>query len=63
METETYEIMGQNFEWDRSKNISNIEKHGITFKVATEAFFDPYAEVYEDNTHSQHEESLYGGID
>ena len=56
VETETYEIRGQKFEWDRSKNISNIEKHGITFKVAVEAFFDFHAEVYEDGSHSQDEE-------
>ena len=56
MATVTYEIGGQKFEWDRDKNISNIEKHGITFKVATETFFDPHAEVYEDDAHSQYEE-------
>ena len=56
MATETYEIRGQKFEWDRSKNISNIEKHGITFKVAAETFFDPHATVYEDEAHSQDEE-------
>ena len=56
MATVIYEIRGQKFEWDRSKNISNIEKHGITFKVAAETFFDPHAELYEDESHSQDEE-------
>ena len=56
MPTETYEIRGQKFEWDRGKNLSNIEKHGITFKMATTAFFDPNAETYEDEGHSQDEE-------
>jgi len=56
MTTETYEIRGQKFEWDRHKNLANIEKHGITFKVAAETFFDPYAEIYEDEMHSQDEE-------
>ena len=54
--TDTYEIRGQKFEWDRNKNLSNIEKHGITFKVATQTFFDPRAEIYDDETHSQDEE-------
>jgi uncharacterized DUF497 family protein len=53
---ETYILRGQKFEWDRGKNLSNIEKHGITFKVAAETFFDPNAEVYDDETHSQDEE-------
>jgi len=56
MSTETYEIRGQKFEWDRGKNLANIEKHGITFKIAAIAFFDPHAEIYEDEEHSQDEE-------
>jgi len=56
MPTEMYEIKGQKFEWNRGKNLSNIEKHGITFKMAATAFFDPNATVYEDGIHSQYEE-------
>jgi len=56
MPTERYELEGHIFEWDRSKNLSNIEKHGITFKVAAKTFFDPHAEMYEDEDHSQNEE-------
>ena len=56
METETYKLRGQMFEWDRNKNLSNIEKHGITFKVAAESFFDPCAEIYDDEAHSKNEE-------
>jgi len=56
MPTETYEIRGQKFEWDRGKNLLNIEKHGITFKIAATTFFDPHAETYEDEGHSQDEE-------
>ena len=29
-----------NFEYDEAKNISNIEKHGISFKNAARVFFD-----------------------
>jgi len=54
--TESYVIRGQKFEWDRGKSLSNIEKHGITFKTAATAFFDPHAEMYEDEDHSQDEE-------
>ena len=56
MSTEIYIIRGQKFEWDRKKNLSNIEKHGITFKIAAEAFFDPFAGMYDDEIHSQSEE-------
>ena len=56
MDTETYELEGQTFEWDRNKNLSNAKKHGITFKVAARAFFDPYAETYDDIEHSQDED-------
>jgi uncharacterized protein len=30
-----------NFEWDENKRQANIEKHGIDFLTATEAFGDP----------------------
>ena len=56
MHTETYELRGQIFEWDRDKHLANIKKHGITFKIAAKAFFDPNAEEYEDEAHSQDEE-------
>ena len=55
MQTEIYELRGQIFEWDRGKHLSNIRKHGITFKTAAKAFFDPNAEVYDDEKHSQDE--------
>lgn len=56
MPTESYEFRGQSFEWDRDKNLRNIEKHGITFKMAALAFFDPNAEAYEDEGHSHDED-------
>lgn len=30
------------FEWDRRKSDQNYRKHGITFELACEAFFDPF---------------------
>jgi uncharacterized DUF497 family protein len=30
------------FEWDSQKAAMNIRKHGITFELACEAFFDPF---------------------
>ena len=64
MPNESYEFHGQKFKWDRDKNLSNIEKHGISFKNAAWAFFDPYAATYDDERHSQDEERfLIIGLD
>ena len=56
MPTESYSISDQLFIWDRAKNLANIEKHGISFKMAAMTFFDPYATMYEDEGHSHDEE-------
>ena len=56
MSTEAYIFKGQVFNWDRRKNLSNIEKHGISFKAATMVFFDPYVATYDDENHSHDEE-------
>jgi len=56
MDDETYELNGQHFVWDREKNLSNIEKHGFTFKVAAQAFLDQNAVLYEDEGHSTGED-------
>jgi len=33
------------FEWDQKKNLSNIAKHGISFEVARQVFFDPFCRL------------------
>ena len=42
--TITYRLQGVTFEWDDQKARSNVEKHGITFEEAAEAFFDPFCQ-------------------
>lgn len=37
-----YRLQGSVFEWHESKARSNVEKHGVTFEEAAEAFFDPF---------------------
>ncbi len=32
-----------NFQWDDAKAASNIADHGVTFEAALEAFVDPFA--------------------
>lgn len=47
------------FEWDKRKNDLNIEKHGVSFDVAQEAFYDPRRIISEDQSHSQIEPRYY----
>ena len=47
------------FEWDKDKNLENIEKHGVSFWEAKEAFFDPNNIVIEDEKHSETEDRFY----
>jgi hypothetical protein len=37
-----YRLSGINFVWDLKKAQSNIRKHGVTFEMACEVFFDPF---------------------
>ena len=50
------EIENQFFDWDKSKNLANISKHGIPFKLAATVFSDPEAVLLDDNKHSYDEE-------
>ncbi|HEX8363462.1 MAG TPA: BrnT family toxin [Longimicrobium sp.] len=40
----TYHLQGVTFEWDAWKARSNADKHGVTFREAAEAFFDPFCQ-------------------
>jgi len=51
-----FEIDGQYFDWDTGKNLSNISKHGIPFKLAATVFSDKDAVFLNDTRHSQDEE-------
>jgi uncharacterized DUF497 family protein len=50
------ELQGYHFDWDRNKNLINIEKHGISFQSAATAFFDVNAAILDDDIHSFDEE-------
>ncbi|MCP3701723.1 MAG: BrnT family toxin [Alteromonas sp.] len=47
------------FEWDNKKDLSNQEKHRISFIVAQHAFTDPNRVILEDVTHSTEVEKRY----
>jgi hypothetical protein len=43
------------FEWDAEKARGNIDKHGVSFEEATEAFGDPLSRTIPDPDHSEAE--------
>ncbi len=47
------------FEWDDTKNLENLEKHGVSFEQAQDAFFDPNRIIALDKTHSTKSEKRY----
>jgi uncharacterized DUF497 family protein len=47
------------FEWDEQKDLSNQEKHGVSFVVAQRAFLDPQRIVAEDTDHRSEEDRFY----
>ena len=51
-----FKINGKVFDWDIKKNLINIEKHGVSFKMAASSFFDPDAVMFDDEEHSQDED-------
>ncbi|MFO7912690.1 MAG: BrnT family toxin [Desulfotignum sp.] len=44
------------FEWDDTKNKTNLTKHGVTFEEAQTVFFDESAIQFDDPDHSIDEE-------
>ena len=44
------------FEWDKSKESTNIKKHGISFDEARTAFYDENAMQFYDPDHSSEED-------
>jgi len=47
------------FEWDNLKNQSNIDKHGVPFDFAKEAFFDEHRIIAKDLDHSTETETRW----
>jgi uncharacterized protein len=45
-------IAAPSFEWDEAKDRLNRAKHGVSFALAQEAFFDPRRVIAEDLEHS-----------
>ena len=49
----------ESFEWDEGKNRSNQEKHGVSFEMAQEAFYDPHRIIVRDLAHEQGENRFF----
>jgi len=47
------------FEWNDTKALKNIEKHGVSFEEATTVFYDDFALQYFDRDHSQLKEDRF----
>ncbi len=47
------------FEWDLSKEVANLGKHGVSFLEAVETFHDPKGFQLRDSKHSLKEPRLY----
>ncbi len=47
------------FEWDDKRNVDNQAKHGVDFKTAQYAFFDPRRLIIHDAEHSVEEERWF----
>lgn len=48
-----------NFEWDDTKDVVNIKKHGLSFYEAQEAFFDSRRVILLDTKHSRIEKRYF----
>ncbi len=51
--------MRMTFEWGEEKDLENQRKHGVSFSLAQEAFFDPARVIARDTKHSEKEERFY----
>ena len=47
------------FEWDDSKNLDNIAKHGVPFQDAQQAFQDEQRVILQDSRHSDNEQRYF----
>ena len=55
-----YRLQGVEFEWDENKAHSNIQKHGVTFEEAAEAFLDPFYQTGDASTDDEQRDFIIG---
>ena len=55
-----YRLQGVEFEWDKNKGESNVEKHGVTFEEAAEVFFDPFYQMGDATSNNEQRDFILG---
>jgi len=55
-----YSFQVLTFEWDANKAKSNLQKHGVTFEEAAEAFFDPFFQTGDASGTGEQQEFIIG---
>lgn len=55
-----YRLQGAEFEWDKNKAESNLEKHGVTFEEAAEVFFDPFYQMGDATSNGEQRDFIIG---
>lgn len=55
-----YSFQGLTFEWNTSKAKSNLQKHGVNFEEAAEAFFDPFFQTGDASATGEQREFIIG---
>ena len=55
-----HQIKGIAFVWDTDKAHNNVNKHGVTFKQAAEALFDPLLRVVDASPEEEARDAVIG---
>ena len=51
---------GQRFVWDSEKASINLSKHGVSFEVACQIFFDPFLRLEDASTGKEERDAAIG---
>ncbi len=51
---------GQRFVWDSEKASINLSKHGVSFEVACQIFFDPFIRLEDASTGNEERDAAIG---
>lgn len=57
---EYLELNGIRFRWERAKARLNLQRHGVSFEEAVEAFFDPFLRVVDAGTEAEARDAVIG---
>jgi uncharacterized DUF497 family protein len=56
-------FQGQRFVWDQEKACSNLAKHGVTFEIASQVFFDPFVRICEASIDEEQRDAAIGLVE